>query len=368
MVIEKNSTIGIIGGGQLAKMLTDAAHGFGFKVIVLDPSPEACAGKIADIHLKGEYDDGRLLKVISELSDVVTYEFENVPAVSLDVLNYFNAYLPQGARPLYLSQHRIREKNAVSDLGVKTASYLSVTTRDELYTAIEKIKFPAILKTCSGGYDGKDQWILKSEEDLENVPFKEKEKMEYILEEMIKFKTELSCVVIRNLDDEIVTFPVGENIHENGILKNTIVPARVSQEILERVENIAKKVMTELDFIGILALEFFLGENEEIYFNEMAPRPHNSCHYSMDACNFSQFQLHIMSICGMKLEQPKLNSNCVMINILGDNKKKVEKLEEKEYRKIHLYGKDKWIPGRKMGHINLVGDNLDKLIKKANCL
>lgn len=362
MIIERGGVIGIIGGGQLAKMLTDAAKDLGFRTAVLDPNPDACGGKVADIHIKGEYDDRTSLKMLAQISDVITYEFENIPAVSLDVLKYFKAYIPQEARPLYLSQHRIREKDAVSNLGIKTADYLAVKNLDDLKSSLEKIGYPAILKTCSGGYDGKNQWVLESEEDIKGIKFK---KIEYILEKKISFKKEVSCIVVRNLDDEIVTFPIGENIHEKGILKTTIVPARVSQEIISRVESNARKIMIGLDFIGILGIEFFIGENGEIYFNEMAPRPHNSGHYTLDACNYSQFHLHIMSICGIALKVPTLTSKCVMLNILGENRKTVEKVKLEEGQNIHLYGKEGWKTGRKMGHINFVGKDIDKLLDLA---
>ncbi|MGL6131180.1 MAG: ATP-grasp domain-containing protein, partial [Fusobacteriaceae bacterium] len=174
---------------------------------------------------------------------------------------------------------------------------------------------------------------------------------------------EVSCIIVRNLDDEIVTFPIGENFHEKGILKTTKVPADISCDIYQKIKNIGKKIMEGLDFIGILGIEFFITESGDIYFNEMAPRPHNSGHYSMDACDYSQFQLHIMSICGLPLEKPKLKKNCVMLNILGENKKKIDKLIETSDTKVHIYGKDGWKIGRKMGHINFIGDNLEKVIK-----
>lgn len=362
MTIEKGNIIGIIGGGQLAKMLVDAAREMGFRTAVLDPSPEACGGKIADIHIKGEYDDGKSLQLMAEIADVITYEFENIPATSLEVLKYFKAYIPQGARPLHISQHRIREKDAVSKLGIKTAKYLPVKTVQDLSMALESIGYPAILKTACGGYDGKNQWILKNPEDLKYIKLK---KQEYILEEMINFQREVSCIVVRNLDDEIITFPIGENFHEKGILKTTKVPADISSNLCHKIEATGKKIMEGLDFIGILGIEFFLSECGEIYFNEMAPRPHNSGHYSLDACDYSQFHLHIMSICGMPLKTPQLKKNCIMLNILGENRKKVEKFFEDPDIKVHIYGKEGWKTGRKMGHINFVGNNLEELVKKV---
>ncbi|MGL6131854.1 MAG: ATP-grasp domain-containing protein, partial [Fusobacteriaceae bacterium] len=231
MIIEKGNIIGIIGGGQLAKMLIDSAKEMGYRTAVLDPSPDSCAGKIADIHIKGEYDDGKSLRLMAEISDVITYEFENIPATSLEVLKYFKAYIPQGARPLHLSQHRLREKDSVSKLGIKTAKYLPVKNIQELSSALEIIGYPAILKTASGGYDGKNQWILRDIEDFKNIKLK---KQEYILEELVTFVKEVSCIIVRNLDDEIVTFPIGENFHEKGILKTTKVPADISCDIYQK--------------------------------------------------------------------------------------------------------------------------------------
>lgn len=362
--IVPGSTIGILGGGQLGKMLADAAREMGYRTMVLDPSPEGCAKLSCDEYLASSYGDEAALKKMAEECDVVTYEFENVPSETIDRLQEMGAYIPQGKKPLYITQHRMREKGAVNSLGIKTTDYEEVLSVTDLKTAIEKIGYPAILKTSTGGYDGKGQWVIRDEEGLSELirNFKEGE---YILEKMVKFQCELSCLAVRSTDGSTAAFPVGENIHKNGILHITIVPSRMDEEIRKRAEETALKIIEGLNFTGPLAIEFFLGEDNELYVNEMAPRPHNSTHYTMDGCSRSQFHLHIEAICGMKLEPPKLIRNSVMLNILGEDVPRIEGRKFDSETVLHMYGKTEAKTGRKMGHINLIGGDLEKLIIKA---
>ena len=352
--------IGILGGGQLAKMLGDAAHIMGHQVMVLDPSDDAC-GRFSAKHIIAPYNDKNALKEMTTWADVITYEFENVPSDAIDYLEEIKANIPQGRAPLYISQDRIREKSAVAEYGVKTAPFVALKNQESLIKAVEEIGFPCILKTCSGGYDGKGQWKIVNAEDLKKVLIKEGD---YILEKMINFDLEVSCLVVRGINGEVVSCPVGENIHKNGILHLTIVPARIDDFLNRKIQEIAQKIISSLNFVGPLGIEFFV-KGDDIYFNEMAPRPHNSAHYTMDACDYSQFDLHIKSILGEEMPTPKLLSPVVMLNILGEDKLKIEKLESKNNQKIHLYGKSEWKEARKMGHINFLGDNINHLIGLA---
>lgn len=353
--------IGILGGGQLAKMLCDFANKNGYETMILEPSEDACAHHSATRHLVKPYSDKEALKELCGYSDAITYEFENVPSLAIDFIEELKANIPQGKKPLYLSQHRIREKNAVANYNVKTTHFLEVNDKNSLVTAIEKLGYPSILKTCTGGYDGKGQWKITSEDCVTLLDIKDGE---YILEKMVDFDKEVSCLVVRGINKEVTCFPVGENIHKNGILSMTIVPARIDSSLEQRIQDIAKHIIVSLNIVGPLGIEFFL-KGDEIYFNEMAPRPHNSAHYTIDACDYSQFNLHIRSIVGDTLPTPNLLTPVVMLNILGEDKKKIETLEEDKNTKIHIYGKTEWKNGRKMGHINYVGDDIEKLIYLA---
>lgn len=361
--MKKSRRVGILGGGQLAKMLCDSGKKLNCRTIILDPNPDSCGRFSADEHIEAEYNNKESLKKLCEDTDVITYEFENVPSEIIDYLKHNNGNIPQGKKPLYLSQHRVREKEAVKQIGVKTANFKSVRTLEELERAIVEIGYPSILKTCSGGYDGKGQWKLLEEKDLKSINWNEN--AEYILEEMIRFDKEVSCLVVRGINRDIVCFPIGENIHKNGILNKTIVPARVSKDILEKVEKTSQEIIKKLNIYGPLGIEFFIKENE-IYFNEMAPRPHNSAHYTMDACNYSQFDIHLMGILGEKLPKVKLLTKVVMLNIMGEDQEKVKKIKKEHNTNVHIYGKSEWKKDRKMGHINYCGENLEELILKAD--
>ncbi|MGL5377272.1 MAG: 5-(carboxyamino)imidazole ribonucleotide synthase [Cetobacterium sp.] len=360
--MKKSRTIGILGGGQLAKMLCDSATKMSYKTIILDPNPDSCGNLSADIHLVSKYNDEKSLENLCENTDVITYEFENVPSEVIKFLEDKRGNIPQGATPLYLSQHRVREKSAVNKIGIRTADFEEVKDLESAKIAFKKIGVPSILKTCSGGYDGKGQWKILKEEDLLSVDWKP---IEYILEKMVDFQKEVSCMVIRGINGDVITFPVGENIHKNGILNKTIVPARISKNLQDEIEIFSKKIVKELDIYGPLGIEYFV-KNDEIYFNEMAPRPHNSAHYTMDACNYSQFDIHLMGILGEKLPEIKLIIPVVMLNIMGEDEEKIKAINLSENTNLHIYGKTEWKKDRKMGHINYCGNEIEDLINKAN--
>ncbi|MCL1788317.1 MAG: 5-(carboxyamino)imidazole ribonucleotide synthase [Defluviitaleaceae bacterium] len=356
MTIQPYQTIGIIGGGQLGRMMALSAKAMGYYVAVLDPTPNCPAAQVSDIEITAAYNDMDAIMTLAEISDVITYEFENI---DYDALTYLekNAYLPQGSNVLKITQHRFREKTAIKNMGIPVPTFHLIGTPEQL---AQEVFYPSVLKTTTGGYDGKGQVVLKSEKDLP-AAMAVAAKHECILEAWVPFCKEISVIVARSTTGETAVFPVSENIHVNNILHLSIVPARISPEVEAKAIAAAKKIATELDAIGLLAIEMFV-MGDEININELAPRPHNSGHYTMDACVTSQFEQHVRAVCGLPLGDVTLHSPVVMVNILGDHMDKEIMHNLKPYLpllgkgKIHLYGKVKAKDKRKMGHINILGD------------
>jgi 5-(carboxyamino)imidazole ribonucleotide synthase len=367
-VIQPGSMIGIIGGGQLGRMMAIVAKQMGFKIAVLDPTKNSPTGQIADVEIIAQYSNFRAIKKLANCCDVITYEFENI---NVDVLKWLeeNANLPQGSKLIALTQDRLFEKEAIEKCGVKVAPYARVNTEQDLYAACKTIGLPAVLKTRQGGYDGRGQMVLRDSEDIKNGE-KLLQMGDCILEKFISFEKELSVIVSRNENGELRTFPVSENIHIDHILMQSIVPARISHEIDKKAKEIALSIANSLTIIGTLAIEMFVCENGEIFINELAPRPHNSGHYTMDGCATSQFEQHIRAICNWPLGSTKLLTPTIMMNILGEQLDKVlENIPSLTMCKLHLYGKDEVKAKRKMGHINFPGEDIvsiDEKIHKLN--
>jgi len=363
-IIMPYKTIGIIGGGQLGRMMCLAAKAMGYYVAVLDPTPNCPCAQVADVEITANYDDMEAIKKLAEISDVITYEFENI---SYDALAYLekHAYLPQGSEVLKISQHRFREKTAISNMGIPVPKFILINGVEDLE---KNVFYPSVLKTTMGGYDGKGQAVLKSEADLPKA-IAIAEKYECILEEFMPFSKEISVMVARSTQGETSVLPVAENEHKNNILHKTIVPARISPELEALALNHAHKIANELNAIGILAIEMFV-VNHIIYINEIAPRPHNSGHYSMDACETGQFEQHIRAVCGLPLGDTHLHTPVVMVNILGDhlNMEQLDNLAPYmpllKRGKLHLYGKAEGKIGRKMGHLNMLGD-IDESLRET---
>ena len=349
MTILPPKTIGIIGGGQLGKMMCLSAKAMGYNVAVLDPTPNCPCGQVADIEITAAYNDMAAIKKLAAASDIITYEFENI---DYDALTYLekNAYLPQGSNVLKVTQHRFTEKSTISAMGIPVPEFHLIEDAGHL----EKIvRYPSVLKTTMGGYDGKGQIVLKSEADLPRA----KELInqhECILEDWVPFTKEVSVIIARSVTGETSCFPVSENIHVNNILHQSIVPARISKKVEDLAIKYAHMISETLKSVGILAIEMFV-KDEDIYINELAPRPHNSGHYTIDACLTSQFEQHIRAICGLPLGNTALHTPVVMVNILGEHMDK-PKIPLIPNGKLHLYGKAEAKTGRKMGHMNLLGD------------
>lgn len=358
-------TIGIMGGGQLARMICLAAKAMGYFVAVLDPTPNCPAGQVADIEITAAYTDVEAGKKLASVSDIITYEFENVHYTALEALEKI-AYLPQGSNVLRICQHRYLEKKTISDMGIRVADFCLIESVDDF---LKNISYPCILKTTTGGYDGKGQIVLRSENDLAEAK-KLVALHECILEKFVPFTKEVSVIVARSTTGEVKVFPVSENIHANSILHQCIIPASISPAVEKEAIECAKKIAENLGAVGLLGIEMFVVDNR-IVINEIAPRPHNSGHYTIDACVTSQFEQHVRAVCGLPLGETTLHTPVVMVNILGYHLDKnnlhnlAPYLPLLPHGKIHLYGKAQAVNGRKMGHINLLGD-IDETLKRVD--
>lgn len=365
--IEPGKTIGILGGGQLGRMMALAAREMGYKIAVLDPTKNSPCGQISDIEIVAPFDDIEAAKKLSEVSDVITYEFENIDAHVAEYLEK-NANLPQGFQLLAITQDREFEKKEVQSLGIKVAPFEIIYTEKEFEQALETIGMPSVLKTCRGGYDGKGQVVIRNTEDIG----KAKEligQQKLILEQWVPFEKEISVIVVRNKNGEVSTFPVAENIHKDNILHETIVPARISEKTEEKARKIAFTIAKDLSLVGTLAVEMFVTSDGDIFVNEMAPRPHNSGHYTIDACKNSQFDQHIRAICNWPLGKTTLLTPVVMVNILGEHlEKAVQHIPFYDDSKLHLYGKKEAKEKRKMGHLNILAPSTEEALKKVDTL
>lgn len=364
--IKPGSTIGILGGGQLGRMMALSAREMGYGVAVLDPTPNSPCGQVADIQIQTTYDDLNGAKKLAEICDVLTYEFENVDAYTANWLEE-NMYLPQGSRLLAITQDRSKEKEAISKYGCPVVPYHDVRTIDELEEGLEKLSYPAVLKTTHGGYDGKGQYVIKEEKEIQQAWNELEGKGPFVLEKWISFEKEISVIISRSVTGEMATFPVAENIHINNILHQSIVPARISLRAEKAAIHLALQLAESLQLVGTLAVEMFLTKEGDLYVNELAPRPHNSGHYTINACETSQFEQHIRAICGWPLGNTKLLKPVVMVNILGEHMEKVmEHIHDIKGAHLHLYGKAESRVGRKMGHVNVLADSVDEALEQIN--
>lgn len=363
-LIEQGKTIGIIGGGQLGQMLTFAAKQAGMRVVILDPNPDCSAAQAADSSIVAEYSDKKAIEELARRSDVLTYEFENVDLEALEDVSD-KVLIPQGTELLRITKDRLREKTFLKEHGLQVAPFAAVSCREDLVSAIEEIGYPSVLKTCEGGYDGKSQLVFHTREDLKNAD-ELLEQGRCILEGWVEFSMECSVMVARNMDGAISVFPVSENIHRNQILHESIVPARMSEELQSNAKKMAEKIADSLNLCGILGVEMFVGSDGRLYVNELAPRPHNSGHYSIEACNFSQFAVHNRAICNWPMPKIDLLSPVVMVNILGQHVDGCRKLVLKKPQwHFHDYGKGEIRIDRKMGHVTILTDDIEKTLAEV---
>ncbi len=360
------ATLGVLGGGQLGRMFTLAARVMGYKVVVLDPDPQSPAGQVADVHLKAGYNDAAALLHMGNLCDAVTTEFENVPALSLEMLAK-HCFVAPSPSAVAVAQDRLLEKTRAQEFGCDTAPFANIEDEGYIVAAWTQIDGPALLKTRRFGYDGKGQIKVDTLDDLV-AAFDHLGRVPCLLEGRLDLHQEVSVVLARNPQGEIAFFPVAENRHRNGILDISIVPAQVSAAVAERARDMAGHIAAGLDYVGVLAVEFFVLADGRIVFNEMAPRPHNSGHYTLDACATDQFQQQVRALAGLPLGDSQLLSPVVMVNILGDiwqPEPAWDKLLAHPGVQLHLYGKTEARPGRKMGHYNCLAASVETALALA---
>jgi 5-(carboxyamino)imidazole ribonucleotide synthase len=359
------ATIGVLGSGQLGRMFAMAARRMGYLVHTFSPETDTPTGQVADFEVTASYDDLDAVRDFASRVQVVTFEFENVPAATVEALGGIVPVRPDGAT-LYTTQHRLREKTFLQTAGFPVTPFRRVGTRAELDAALAAIGCPAVLKTAGFGYDGKGQRLIKSA-DESAAAFDSLGGQEAILEAFVDFEREVSVVCARGADGETAHFGVVENSHERHILDCTIAPARVSPQVARRATEIAESLLEQLQLVGVLCVEFFLARDGELFVNELAPRPHNSGHFTIDACATSQFEQQVRAVCGLPLGATEQLRPAAMANLLGD----LWQNGDPDWRaacavpcvKLHLYGKHEARAGRKMGHLTALAATTDEALR-----
>jgi 5-(carboxyamino)imidazole ribonucleotide synthase len=352
------STIGVMGGGQLGRMFAIAARRMGYRVHTFSPDEDTPTGQLSDVEVAADYDDESAVRTFAKGVDVLTFEFENIPSQTVEWCAAHCVVRPAG-RVLHICQHRLREKNFLASAGLPLPKFAPVSDLSELAAAIVEIGTPAVLKTAAFGYDGKGQRKLERADHLE-TDWERFGGAPAVLEAWVPFEKEISVVIARGVDGATAAYPVCENQHSHHILDVTIVPANISAEVAERAQALAAQIAEALNIVGLLAVEMFLLPDGQILINELAPRPHNSGHFSFDASITSQFEQQLRAVCGLPLGSPELLRPAAMANLLGD----LWADGEPDWRaaaalpevKIHLYGKAEPRAGRKMGHLVAFGD------------
>jgi len=350
-IVAPGSTIGIVGGGQLGRMLARAASRMGYKTHIYTPDKDSPASHVATKTTIGAYQDTNALRAFGSSVDVVTFEFENIPAETLEMLEKIVTVRPN-PNVLFTTRHRLREKEFITAQGINTAPFARVSSEAELNEAIKTIGTPSVLKTCEMGYDGKGQVVIKDAAEALDA-WKTLGKTECVLEGFITFSAEASIIVARSTNGEARCFPLVENIHRDHILYKTVAPASFINDHQEQAVKIAKTLAEKLDVVGLLAVELFVTKTG-LLVNELAPRPHNSGHWTMEGAPTSQFEQHIRAICGWALGDTTARGRCEMINLLGDEWLQWQEYAHKPEAHVHLYGKTESRPGRKMGHVTIV--------------
>ena len=350
--LEPGSTIGILGGGQLGRMFALAAARLGYKTHVYCPEIGCPTSQVTDQATFKDYDDEKALAVFADAVDVITYEFENIPDATVELLTAKRPVRPN-AEVLHTSQDRLFEKQMCLNLGLETAPFADITSEEDLIEAVADIGLPAILKTRRFGYDGKGQVKIAKTEEIKKA-YKDMAGSPAILEGFISFTSEISVLVAQSPAGEQSLFPVAENVHRNHILDVTTVPATVSKTVVDQALNAAQKIANELKLEGLLAVEMFVTSDESVIVNEIAPRPHNSGHWSMDGCQTDQFEQAVRAVCNLPLGNTSIIRPTKMKNLIGDETDEWAQYLSEPNAKLHLYGKAESRPGRKMGHVNFL--------------
>ena len=351
--LEPGAAIGIIGGGQLGRMLAEAAARLGFDVVILEPEPDSPASRVATHTIVAAYDDPMALRALADTACVATYEFENVPAAAVAALMAMDIDVAPGARALATAQDRVDEKTFLNAQGVGTVAFAAASTAEEAASAVARIGAPALMKTCREGYDGKGQRWVEHTTDA-GAAFEALGGVPVIVEAACDFVRELSVIAARGRDGATAVYPLGENHHEGGILRRTIAPARASQALADQAERIAAKVLAGLDYVGVIGIELFEMADGRLLVNEFAPRVHNTGHWTQDGCECDQFEQHIRAVAGWPLGPTRAIARVEMLNLLGEEADAWARYAAEPETRLHLYGKREAKPGRKMGHINRV--------------
>lgn len=372
-MILPGATLGVLGGGQLGRMFVTAARTMGYRVQVFDPDAESPAGRVADLHLRADFGDTSALAEFGRSCAAVTTEFENVPAAALRLLSGLCVVRPS-ADAVAIAQDRAAEKRFIQAAGIDVAPFVVIESRNAIAAVSDAVAFPAILKRSRFGYDGKGQIVVARAADLDDA-FVQLGEVACVLEQRLALASEISVIVARD-EAACVAFPPAENRHRNGILDISIVPARVSNRHIERATALAKQIAERLDYYGVLAVEFFITQDDRLYVNELAPRPHNSGHYTLDACVTDQFEQQVRTLCGLALGDTRLLSPAVMVNLLGDVWRGTDLTQAPAWDlvlkvphvKLHLYGKAEARSGRKMGHYTCLAPTVDEALRCAEAV
>ena len=366
-VIGPGATIGVLGSGQLGRMFAIAARRMGYRVHTFSPDDDTPTGQVADVEVTASYDDLDALRAFARNVHVVTFEFENVPIEAVDAVEEYAPVRPAGVA-LHTAQQRAREKTFLADHGFPTAPFARALTLDELWAAVTQVGTPAVVKTAAFGYDGKGQHKIATPADVEQV-WRAIGHQEAIVEKFVSLQAEMSVIAARGLDGDIVEYAPFENRHRNHILDLTTCPAALPQPVLHRASQITRAILDELQYVGLLCVEFFVTTDGDLLVNELAPRPHNSGHLTFDASVTSQFEQQVRAICGLPLGSTELLRPAAMANLLGDLWVDGEPNWAAACRfpdvKLHLYGKTEPRPGRKMGHLTATGRSVAEAQERA---
>lgn len=375
--MEKNylsQKIGIIGGGQLGKMMIQEAKKLGFYVITLDPTENCPSHSISDEHIIAKFDDKAAIRSLAEKTDVITYEFEHIGCDILLELEQEGYKIYPTAKSLKIIQNKLTQKRKLVEGNIPVAEFVEIFALSDMKEAGVSFGYPFILKTCTGGYDGKGNAFVKDEESIEEA-FKAlgNGKIPLMAEKLVPFTMETSVLACRGLNGDIAVYPVGDNRHINNILHETVVPANIAEETSQQAMDLAYKVMEVFDGIGMFCVEMFITDEGKVLVNEIAPRPHNSGHYSIEGCVTSQFANHIRAITGLPLGETTLIRPSVMVNLLGEEGENGKAFVSGLYDalkldgvKVHIYGKEKTSPRRKMGHITVTATTIEKALENAH--
>ncbi|HEX2148283.1 MAG TPA: 5-(carboxyamino)imidazole ribonucleotide synthase [Pseudorhizobium sp.] len=343
-------TIGIIGGGQLGRMLAMAAARLNFRTIILEPQSDCPAAQVASEQIVAAYDDVTALDSLARACDLVTYEFENVPVSAAQHLQQTVPVYPP-PKALEVAQDRVTEKRFLNDCGIATAHFRAVDSQPDLQVALAEFDGRGVLKTRRFGYDGKGQRVFRSQDDDPTDAYEALGSVPLILESLVPFEREISIIAARSKDGTVAAYDPAENVHRDGILHTSVIPAMVSESTAAAAQDAAKRLLDALGYVGVIGIEFFLMADGGIIANEIAPRVHNTGHWTEAACVVSQFEQHIRAVTGLPLGDSRRHSNCRMSNLIGDEIDDVEAWLQRPDVLVHLYGKAEARPGRKMGHV-----------------